>query len=167
LAASRELISRIIFSWTESLPRMDFFCATHFSRACARSSFRVVPHRPWIHCRAARSVFFLAAGAQSWISVSSSQCLVGSVSPVDFCCCLLLRCVFRSGSCSCADPYCCCNLSRDSPSISFGLCFGLLQGEIGIALESPDQKKLEDSLFKLLFHDDFLNTPTRCSIKCM
>jgi hypothetical protein len=36
----------------------------------------------------------------------------------------------------------------------------------GLTLESPDQR-LEDSWFKSLPHGNFLNTPTRCSVKCL
>jgi hypothetical protein len=42
----------------------------------------------------------------------------------------------------------------------------VLQDEVGVVPELPDQK-LKDLWFKSLFHGDFLNVPTRCSVKCL
>jgi hypothetical protein len=45
-------------------------------------------------------------------------------------------------------------------------CLRALQVEASVILELPDQK-LGGSLFKSFSHGDFLNTPTRCSVKCL
>jgi hypothetical protein len=42
----------------------------------------------------------------------------------------------------------------------------LLYGEVGIALESLDQKT-QVLWFKSLFHGGFLNASTSCSVKCL
>jgi hypothetical protein len=54
--------------------------------------------------------------------------------------------------------------------IGLSICFVLSRNcyrEILVYLLSHRIKRLEDSWFKLFFHGDFLNTSTRCSVKCL
>jgi hypothetical protein len=83
-------------------------------------------------------------GPRAWFHFSTSLCSVCFTSERPFrseYCVLLIDSIFICDTC------------------------GLLQELIPVILLSHWIKRLEDSWFKLLSHGDFLNTPTRCSVK--